>query len=339
MVETIHIKRVNCTEPLAPCSNVLLFNTNLTNNWAKFSGSAILATTPYNVLVGCRTEIKHASSFFVSESILTEIYSKRAKRVDPKDLCSPWQGNSLSPNAPGDVIGTFGHHIVLTTVSNDGPQIVGDYRSGFMLPNVKSAKQFPIIVVKTLDAFNNTPAPTLFEKGALLLSSVDGFLKDPTTLSFKNMSCMISSINARVPKGNYTIRVTPMDEDVLEPTTLTISINDCGINEELTRDERSCQECCNGSYNFELSKIEGCTPCPKHATCDGIFVVSESGYWHKSPCHDKVTKCIVEKACNYPNRTEAIANFTQHYTDCDFNDTNLEEYGKIQCRKVSPSPY
>lgn len=97
-----------------------------------------------------------------------------------------------------------------------------------------------------------------------------------------------------------------------------------------------CQDCRNGSYNFNHSKIEGCTPCPKHAICDGIFVVVDQGYWQRSPCHDTVKKCIVDKACNYPNRTKAITNFTQNYVNCSFDATNLEEYGEIQCSKVSP---
>lgn len=334
VVESIGSRSTDCKEALAPCSKVLLFKTDFTNNSATVSGSAILATTPYNVLVACTTLIKHASSVFISQHILSMIKSKRVKKIDPNNTCPSWQGNSLPFDAPGDVIGTFGQHLVLTTSSENGPQIAGNYASGFVLPNVKSAKQFSKIIVKTIDAFGNTPAPVLFEKDALQLTSSDKFLKDNITFPFVNMSCVISSISASAPQGNYTIDIITKDEDVLEPTTLTISISACGINEELTGDQSSCQECRNGSYNFNSSKVNGCTLCPKHATCDGLFVVIEDGYWQRSPCHDKLKKCIVEKACKYPNRTQYIDQFSQDDTDCDFNETKLEEYEEIQCNKV-----
>jgi len=122
---------------------------------------------------------------------------------------------------------------------------------------------------------------------------------------------------------------------VLITANLTVSIRGCQVDEEPTSGNELCQDCGQISYNFDPTMPGGCTPCPDGATCEGRYVVPRRGRWHKSPCHIEIKECLSEDACRYRDRRGELQNFTQGYTDCNFNESALEEYGDLECNKVS----
>jgi len=302
------------------------------------SGSAILATRLNHILVACdRLYGRYDYSRFlrVEDIRYKQGTSKIEQFSKSSPLCKSWKENHLVSGARGQVVGTFGQKIDITINSTNGAHINGSSDFGFALHGVRSTKQIPTLIVKTIDASGHSPAPNLVEKDGVLLNSSSKILKDPVTFSFKSVTCNISSLSSNLPKGNYTIEINPKEEDVLEPTNLTIFISGCGINEEMTRDDSPCQECRPGSYNFDGSKIGGCSPCPKGANCAGNYTLPVGGYWNKSPCHAKVKRCIVQEACEVQDRLEKLDNLTRVLDDCNLNDTILSNYSKVQCTEVN----
>jgi len=336
-IKTFGSRNFDCARAIEPCSRVLLINTSFVCNTANYSGSAILTTTPKNVLVACKVSQYFSYTKLVQAGTIEWLQRKWQLDMIGKSfsLCKAWRHNRLASGAYDQVIGTFGQTINITTNSTDGSKILGDSKFGFALYNVASGKDLPMIKVTTIDAFGNEYAPTL-HYDALVLSNNDGFLKRSIGLSFENGTCIVTNIIGFVEPRKYSLQLKPRyDDDILEATNLTIVVRNCTINEVSTWVEKLCLACSEASYNFDLSREEVCMPCPENANCLTRYIKPNDGYWHKSPCHSKVKKCIVEKACKYQNRTKRISNFSQDCTKCQFNGTNLKEYGEIQCHNVS----
>eukprot|EP00210_Caulerpa_lentillifera_P004022 g3837.t1 len=341
VVKTFGLRGINCTKVYKQCSRVLLLNTTFVNNTAITSGSIILGTKLDTILFACRSYLFYSQDpvlFLQPSQIEFHLTHDLLKRLSSSKLCDSWKNNSLPHDADGDTIGSFGWRLNLITNSTKNSQIVGQTSSGFLLKNVKSGTPLPKIRVVTVDALGNSDAPTLYERDALLLSSKDMFLQQNMTFSFMNGICMFLGIIGYVLPGNYTLQVYPREDDILEMTTLTVNVRECWINEEPALKGKLCETCGDASYNFNISKVNGCTQCPKGASCNGSFIVPLEGYWHKGPCHDKVKICLADKACKKANRTTGIVDVTQGLDDCHPRDEILNKYNEVQCHKGYKGP-
>jgi len=336
VVKVFGVRTNNCSDLNVACSRVLLLKTSFSNNRANQFGPALVVTKLDGVLVSCDEIIQRDDRDFITRLIVHALIEiGRMKKLNSTSPCPSWHGNELSHGAEGPVIGTFGHKLNIEIDSIDGHKLFGDAHSGFVLSNVSSGQEVPRMVLTTLDAFGGVHAPTLHERDAILLKA-KGFLQQTVSFSFMNGTCIIEGIVGFVKPGNYTIHVIPRNDDVLEAAKLTLVVRNCHINEQPTRDGTLCERCGEASYNFSSSGGK-CASCPEGANCSGTYIVPSKGYWHNSPCHDKVKKCIIEEACNFPNRTENLAHWTQNFTDCNFNNETLHEYEEAQCNEVSMS--
>lgn len=336
VVKVFGIRTNNCSDFNVACSRVLLLNTSFRNNFAHQSGAALVVTKMDGILVSCDKESEIHDRHFMNELTL-QIWIKEngMKELNSTNPCPSWHGNKLSHGASGGVIGTFGHKLSIANDSGSGHQLFNDTKYGFILPNVSSGRELPKLIITTLDAFGNCHAPTLHEKDAITLES-KVFLQQMVSFSFVDGTCIIEDILGFVRPGKYAIQVIPRSDDILEPTRLTLVVRSCEINEEPARNGTFCEKCDEGSYNFE-SVVGNCALCPKGANCSETYIVPIDGYWHKSPCHDKMKKCIIEEACNHSNRTRKLTHLTQNSINCNFNRTTLQEYEEAQCNKVSMS--
>eukprot|EP00210_Caulerpa_lentillifera_P004017 g3832.t1 len=329
LVKTFGIRNLDCTEIKSPCDRVVLFGVIFEKNIARFS-SIIMATTPENILVSCSEDFSMAQSLITRESIKTAIANNTLNILDNEELCSSWVIGWHLNDDPEVAIGTFGHTLNLTTISIDDSSIKVNDSRGFELDAMRSAKGSLSITIIAFDAFGKYPTPPLIDKDTLELSYSFGNIRKFYTFSHDNLTCIIYPIPKNVYLLNYTIEILPKEEDILENTTLMIHIDKCEINEDLANDKNTCQECRDGSYNFHPLEIGGCTPCSENANCSGRYIVPKEGYWHKGPCHDKVKECIVDDACNTPNRIEALEQITLNETSCDINETTLKKYDNTQ---------
>jgi len=337
-IKTFGSRGFDCIDAVEPCSRVLLINTSFVGNSASLPGSAIIATRLNHILVACERfyEVYNLSRFL---SVAEIMYFQGKKTLvtinNSSSPCKSWKHNGHVGSASEEVIGTFGVQLNLTTNSTHGSKISGANGSGFVLHNVQSGAALPTIIVIAVGASKKTIAPTL-HTDAIVVSSSNGFLNRSIGLAFENGTCIMNNIVSFVKPGKYVLQLKPRyDDDILEATNLTILIRKCTLNEVSALDGKICLQCGEASYNFDLARKQVCVPCPENANCSTRYIKPKDGYWHKSPCHAKVKKCIVDKACQGQDRLEELDNFTRGFDNCNMSDGALSNYNKAQCHEVN----
>eukprot|EP00210_Caulerpa_lentillifera_P003992 g3808.t1 len=332
LVKTFGIRPLNCTDIKALCDRILLFGVNFKNNVGAF-GSKIMATAPDNILIGCDRSYSDAQSLMTREKIELALGKRKLEIIDPKNMCGPTVSRRLSSNTNEIAIGTFGHILSITILSLHGSTLRSISNVIFELEVIRNAKEFPKILFHAQDAFGNDHAPLLFENEVLELSSPNRCIQKSFVFFTKNLNGTIPLIFQDVSMLKCEIDIASKEEDILQSATLIVQSDECGINEDLTKDKKSCHTCREGLYNFQPKEIEGCKTCPEGAQCNGTYIVPNDGYWHKSPCHSKVKQCIVKDACRRANRIQHITSFSENSIGCDLNQTRMEEYNEILCQE------
>lgn len=316
---------IDCKAPNMNCGRVALLNTDFVNNTANFSGSAILTTDPEGVFISCsRTVLQYQ---FMDPLRLSSL-----DLAQPKRLCRSWTGNRLAMGAPGDVVGTYGRALSFSTGPENEAQIFEDVESGFILKNVVSGRQLPLINITVLDAYGNGPLPTTPHVLEATMTSPNGFFQGTIPVNITGGSGYFSEIVGFKPPGKYSFRIVP-NTIMLKSVEIIVQVRECRIGEEPTVNGELCQECDAISYNFNPTKHGGCSPCPNDATCEGRFIVPNDGYWHKSPCHVNVKQCLSEEACAYRERQAQLNKHSVGLKDCDFNESMLMDYSEVLCRE------
>jgi len=322
-----HNRSIKCSVPGVTCGHVILLNTSFIDNFANHSGAAVLTTDPRRVLISCEYNQTRIREF------LTEQAFNSLDIIHPKRLCPNWRRNRISNEAYGDIVGTYGQDVSLSIAPDEEVRLTGSIEQGLVLENVNSGRQLPVIQVTVLDGFGVGPAPTNPFTFEASLSSPDDFFLGVYPTNITAGSGSFSRVVGLSTPGNYSIKFT-FENEALEPMVVAVLVRRCQVGEEPTNDELTCQECDSVHYNFNPDQPGGCRPCHENANCTGRFIVPREGYWHKSPCHDNVKECLTEKACSYETRQDTLANFTQNLTNCDFNTTELDDYGKALCNEV-----
>eukprot|EP00210_Caulerpa_lentillifera_P006657 g6360.t1 len=322
--------RINCENADVLCSRVVLLNTIFRYNIASQTGSAILTTDPRGVLMSCNYSPQE--SHFLDQDHLSLLFV-----VDPHNVCKSWIGNQLTEKAVGDVVGTYGLVWVLSTdPDEEEAKITYSTDDGFVLQNVKSGAQLPVIHVSIYDAYGNGPMPTESSSFKIELYSFERYFPGTVNETITGGVGTISDITSVKPPGNYTLQITP-NTVALPVLNLLIRIRQCQVGEESTRGGELCQECDVVSYNFD-PKHGNCTTCPNDANCEGRYIIPNEGFWHKSPCHVKVMRCLNDEACQYRGRQQKLANFTQDFVDCSMNTTTQNTYGVVLCHEGYEGP-
>eukprot|EP00210_Caulerpa_lentillifera_P003958 g3777.t1 len=318
-------RTINCSSSRVDCGSVVLLNTHFIGNLANLSGGAIITTRANGVLIDC--ESKGQLRGFVNKSSLHSLTS-----ISSNSSCSSRKSNQESSNTSKIDVSTFGQKFNLSLATNDGVELVGDLESGYVLKNVSSGTQLPQINVTILDEFEEGPAFTEPRSFESRLSSLNGFFSGLYPVNISNGVGKFSDVAGFARPGNYTLQIES-DIPSLRTFNVTVIVRECLVDEEPTSDRLTCQECDAVSYNFNTSQVGGCTQCPRNANCAGRYIVPNEGHWHKSPCHNTVQECLVEKACSYEERNDVLINFTNSSTHCNFNESKLEAYKDDLCNE------
>eukprot|EP00210_Caulerpa_lentillifera_P003970 g3789.t1 len=316
----------NCNSSSVTCGHILLLNTNFMDNYANHTGAAILTSHASGILIDCEYRGRRIESFLNQSDFWS------LELLNAKQLCSRWTGNRLSSDEYEGIVGTYGEEIVLHIAPDDEVRLVRNAQSGYGLENVRSGKQIPTIYVTLLDGFGVGPAPSLPHVFEARLSSPNGLFRGIYPANISAGSGNFSDVAAFARPGNYTVEINS-DNVALETLSMFVIVRECQIGEEPTSDRLTCQDCDAISYNFNPSEIGGCTQCPNGGNCSGQYIVPKKGYWHKSPCHNTVKECLVEKACSYENRNEALTMLTESFINCSSNEMQLEAYNDALCNE------
>eukprot|EP00210_Caulerpa_lentillifera_P004014 g3829.t1 len=337
LVKTFGIRNLNCTKIKSPCDRVVLFGVKFETNVARFS-SIIMATTPENILVSCFGNFFMAQSLISREGIKIATANNTLNKLSDEELCSSWVKGWRLIDDREVAIGTFGHTLNLTTNSTSGLPIKIIGTRGFELDVVRGTREFPTIIIIAVDAFGNDHVPLLFENEALELSSPNGCIQKLAIFFYENLIGTIPNIFNDISMLTCIVDITSKEEDILQSIALIVHSKECGIKEIPSRDKTSCTKCQEDLYNFQFNEEEECVPCPRHANCTMGYIVPNEGYWHKSPCHDQVKKCTIEKACKRSGRSEVLEKLIQNVTNCNIDEITLKEYDKLQCHKGYRGP-
>lgn len=311
-------------------SRIVLLNTSFVDNFAKHLGSAILSTNVEDVSMSCRYD-RDRQKGFLFQSNLTLL-----AHIDPEHLCTSWEGNRIATSDTNGVVGTFGKRLSLSmgsSNSSSGVQLVEEEKFGFRLENTRIGQPFPILKIIVKDAFGNGPTPTIPTSFSVIVRSPDRFSRKADASTITRGIGTITFGGGLMPLGDYTLKITSLNCTLIG-ISLSIHVLGCHIGQELTQGKDLCQDCDASSYNFDVNKPRGCTPCPVGSTCKGPYIVPQDGYWHKGPCHNEVKECITEEACKYETRYKDLVIFTNNSIDCNMNSTALDLYNSKQCNKV-----
>eukprot|EP00210_Caulerpa_lentillifera_P003954 g3773.t1 len=316
-----------CTPSNITCARVVLLNTHFVGNFANLSGGAIMTTYVGGILIDC--EYIERIRSLVNVEILGSL-----RPIHHEEFCSSWARNQISRNGVGDVVGAYGREIKLSIDPDHEVTLVRNMHDGYTLENVSSGIRLPNINIIVLNEFEEGPAPTLPQSFEARLSSLEGcFIQREYPTKISNGYGNFSEVIGFASPGNYTLQISFNNNVALQVVNLTVNVRECRLGEEPTLERLACQQCDAISYNFNTSKIGGCTQCPSNGNCTGRFIAPKKGYWHKSPCHKNVQECLVEHACSFENRTNALMNFTTNVTDCNTTKSDLEAYNDALCNE------
>jgi len=301
-----------------------LLNISFVGNYATRLGSRVMTVDPEGVLFSCN--YSNTKNDFIGRDQLRSL-----SVIRPNSACTSWETIQYPDGIMRGVVATSGVQMNLSTSAGE-PQITHYNDSNLMVLNFKRRAQLPVIRVSVLDVYGNGPVPTIS-------SFFDAVMLLPRELFPRNISTTVadgfaefSSISSVRPPGNYTLHIQP-SEASLAPITLIVRILECEVGDELTDGGEICRKCGNAAYNFY--PISGnCTACPPDATCEGRYITPKEGYWHESPCHAEVLRCLNDEACQYEDRQQKITNFIETFPGCKTNDTFDMSYDEVLCRPV-----
>ena len=125
----------------------------------------------------------------------------------------------------------------------------------------------------------------------------------------------------------------------VKPSSIIVTMRPCILGEmTLIKQDQylSCQECSSSMYNVDPEEAE-CKPCPENAGCESRVIIPNSGYWHASPCSERIQGCLTSHACTFEGRSENLRNITESVISCDVGSAKIEDYQQAQCGKASVS--
>ena len=122
----------------------------------------------------------------------------------------------------------------------------------------------------------------------------------------------------------------------VKPSYIYVTMRPCIVGETTVNKQDqylACQECSSSTYNLDPEGAE-CKPCPENANCESRLIMPDDGYWHASPCSERIQGCLTSHACAFEGRSVNLRHMTHDMTSCDFDMAKIDEYQEAQCAEV-----
>ena len=301
-----------------------LTDTQFSDNEAEVAGGAIFT----NSLAAIRFNCFNASSNSGLEAYEDEEWKDLKEIESVNDVCLGWRHNNAKIYGP--IIGTYATSARITLedaansvcVSGGEDCIIEEYRNGTDLPTA---------TVTLLDSLSQGPARKPRIVNANMSSPSNEFLVWSVVLPMEDGTCTFRSIRGFVSQGEYNLTVDFGEKDVQE-IGLTVKVQTCSFGEVLLF-AKFCVECSSTTFNFNTSE-EVCQPCPENGNCTSRVITPKDGYWQKTPCSDRLHRCLPTSACQFEGRLERLENLTQDLFTCNFSQEWKVNYARAQCAKV-----
>ena len=122
----------------------------------------------------------------------------------------------------------------------------------------------------------------------------------------------------------------------VKPSYIYVTMRPCIVGETTVIKQSqylTCQECSSSTYNLDPEKTE-CKPCPENAHCESRVIIPDDGYWHASPCSERIQGCLTSHSCAFEGRSENLTNRTESIISCDVDAAKIDAYQQAQCGKA-----
>ena len=249
-----------------------------------------------------------------------------------RDVCPEWTDNIA--DGYGGAVGSFASKVKKGIQGGDGNHTVINGTS-YVVRNQASRSLLPTITLEVTDEFGQGPAVVVDNITIqATMMSPDNFFTGSVAIFLEGGVGNFSNIIGFQQPGRYTLNIT-FSEESIEAFIIIVEIRDCTIGETTAANGSFCQSCSPGTYNFLLEPASTCLPCHKDSICNTHFIRPRKGHWHQFPCSNQIQRCMTNRACDFDDRDEKLAELTTEMLNCTFDQQFITEYTQAQCRKVS----
>ena len=310
------------------CQGMNIWNTEFLQNEADFSGAIALLSDPFGFHFSCVARSSSASMQSLDPLL-------KGAAADEQTICPDWKNNAVLKNELRiEEFGSYARDVnVKVTKSHvpNFPSANGD-KHLVQLDDVLSGLSLPRMDLKSVDAFGNELEPSTEGDFWAKLVAPKGFFKHGTEIGIQLIDGkeMFADVVCIAEPGNYTLELFYGNSVVNGSIPIVVHVAGCPAG-TLTSNDQGCV-CRHG----EVFKNGVCVACPEGAICHSEFATPVSGRWHKSPCHDRTQRCLIEEACQSNAHPEALKAFVEGLETCAFNEKQLDEYEDLICAEVPP---
>ena len=298
------------------------------DNKARSAGGAVFIDTVAGLRLSCSDESKdHRLQFYAKKQWMS---MKRLTSID--DICPSWKNNTAERYGRDVATSAFG---IRKEISDEKTGVLSPVNAvNHTIHNHRSGDPIPMISLALVDELGQGSAVgENNEDIKAVMSSPDGFFAGSVIKPLGIEGANLSAIGFAQP-GVYKVQIEFEGAD-LESFEITVEVKPCEMGEVSYGNGTFCESCNVASYSFSPEEDLECHPCPENGDCSSQVILPNKGYWHRTPCSERVQRCLTAEACASDNRADTLRERTQDVQTCQFDDQYVQNYTEAQCREVS----
>eukprot|EP00210_Caulerpa_lentillifera_P000097 g93.t1 len=299
---------------------VYLQNMKMNNNSGSVTGNAIFSTQPSLIIIHEGDQKMNLIDYVnrtqnidtTGNEYSSTVHNVKAKIKSLPDLNRGETGVELE-NLSFEILDYFGQQA-------KGLRIVADLR---VCQNASECCK------SSRELSNNN-------NNSFLLSGESTRIADHGTVNFRGVQ--ISDYKTGKSKLDLAVCFEDNGDDPVEINdhNVQISFKGCYQTEKQDLETGRCSNCSFGQYLMQNTNT--CDACPEHASCEGITITPDNGYWHATSVSNKTFSCHPREACT-PDKQHLQGQATlvhRQGTILNWTDDNYDQCGKgyegILCR-------
>ena len=318
----------NCFTGEDGCGVLTVANTLFLENKAEVAGGAIFTDRTAVIRMHCSVRSTTQRGF--------EFYSEKQwqsmQAIDSlEDICPTWHNNTAGKYGPD--VATYTCDIEKKILDKRAKDVITVNREGYTIRGHRSGKPIPAIVLTPIDELGQHPAVGADDMETVaVISSPDGFFAGSMSVPL-DTAAVSTSPSGFVQPGNYTVSIR-FEGGNVEGFNITVEVKGCSMGEVPSGNGTFCEPCTSSTYSFHPDEDVHCHPCPENAKCETAVILPNSGYWHKTPCSQRIQRCLTPDACESDLRDQALKEMTTDVEHCDFEEAFIQNYTDVECREV-----
>ena len=318
---------VDCMQPSADCSFSVLTGVELNRNEAKGVGGGLFTSDFSAIRLDCSPRLRKNTTTFYERQELDTLKAIRSKN----DLCQSWSRNRAG--IYGEDAGSYATDVAIHVFPNDHETVFIDGRH-FEVKDHASGEPLPGFELKVVDDLGHWPAIGLNNETVEAFMTADrDFFSGSVRVPLINGEGNLTRVVGFGAKGNYTCLIE-FSEESIEPVVIDVDIRGCRMGEVAAANGTVCELCSFDTYNLGEDGDKSCRPCPDNGDCSTHVILPMKGYWHMTPCMERLRRCLTSSACNFENRTERLKTLTKGVESCHFKEEFQMLYNETQCKEV-----